>query len=115
VEAEGGLTSTLAYFPFALGDNSGVDLFAPVLILSTPTFDVVTVTAVLDTAIPEGALAFKGTLVLGATLASGVDFEWVAFARVGFTEAVSMPFGAADVLSHRKISNFGMWLKFTKI
>jgi hypothetical protein len=60
-EAGGGLTSTFACFPFTDGDGAVAGLFAPVLILSTPALDAVTVatnvTAVFDMAVTEGTTA----------------------------------------------------------
>jgi hypothetical protein len=66
-EAGGGLTSTLACFPFATRDGATAGLFAPMLILSTLALDAVTVTAtvamVFDAIIVEGAKILGGTLV----------------------------------------------------
>jgi hypothetical protein len=69
VEARGGLSSTLACFPFALRDGAVPGLIALVLILSTPTLGEVTVAAVFDTAVPMGAPAPGGILAPGEVLA----------------------------------------------
>jgi hypothetical protein len=73
MESRGGLTSTLACFPFTAEDGATTGPFALVLILSTPTLDAITIAAtavvVFDTAINEGATTLGGTLVLGAMLA----------------------------------------------
>jgi hypothetical protein len=86
-EAGGGLTSTFACFPFAIGDGAAAGLFAPVLILSTPAL--YAVTAVLDTAVTEGTTALGETLVLGATPAFDTFIAWVAF-----DASTLVPFGA---------------------
>jgi hypothetical protein len=102
-EAEGGLTLTFVCFPFTAGDGAATSLFAPVLILSTPALDAVTiagtVTMVFDTAVTEGATALRGTLVLGATPAFDAYVAWVALARTVIDEATLAPFGAIDAFA----------------
>jgi hypothetical protein len=62
-------------FLFAAGDGAAADLFIPVLILSTPTLEQVTVATSLDTEASEVAAAFGGTPVPGTTPAFGTGLE----------------------------------------
>jgi hypothetical protein len=98
-EAGDGITSTLAYFPFGACDESAFGLFVPLLILSTLTFNVVTITLLSDTTTIVGTPAVGSALALDATLAFGTDFAWegagAAFAKAIFDEAAPVPFGAA--------------------
>jgi hypothetical protein len=91
-EAGGGLTSTLVYFAFVVGDSAASGLFTPVLILSTPALHAVTVTAmvtmIFDTTASKGAVALVGMLVPGTTPAFDACVVWVALSRTIFDEVM---------------------------
>jgi hypothetical protein len=73
-EAGDGLTSILAYFPFPVGNGAAAGHFVPVLILSTQALCTVTIAAVFDVAVLEGAPVFGRTPAPTATLVFSVYF-----------------------------------------
>jgi hypothetical protein len=73
------------------------NLFALVLILTTPAPEEVTVAATFDTKGTEDATAFDEMLALGKTLAFGADLERVVFSTAVFDRAV---FKSCEEVTH---------------
>jgi hypothetical protein len=100
IEVRGGFAPTFAYFLFTARDSVAAGLFMPVLILSTPALDAVTVVAtvavVFNTAVPRGTAAFGGIQVPGATLAFDACMAWGAFPGTVYDGVVLTPFDAID-------------------